>query len=298
MQRVIILSVIVLVIYADVLLVLNAYVDYILILSTEKIFNLKVKLYRRLIGSFVGALTSLAIFIPIKSEFISILIGIVTALIISAISFGVKNLRLMFKSCLVMYLMSCTYGGVMLIIWRITKNSSIVINNSIVYFNISPLFLIISTVVCYFILCIISKMFSRRRSLQTCTVDITLCGRCISLKGMIDTGNTLHDQLSGLPVIIIDSKSAYSLIGADLNKADTDTLLSLDLNGFRIIPLNSVIGGGSMPAFRPDNIMILIDGEYSFVKAYIAVSDTEFADGFSAVVGAQSIIDKEKLSCC
>ncbi len=286
------------IIYADVLIVLNAYVDYILILSTEKIFKSNIKLHRRILGAFVGSLTSLMIFVPIKSELISISVGIVSTVIISLICFGFKSIRLMIKACVVMYLLSCTYCGIMFLLWRITQNSSIVINNNVVYFDISPLFLIISTVICYVIVTFVSKLILRRQAISTCMLDITFGCVSVNLRGMIDTGNTLHDSLSGLPVIIIDKISGISIVGTDLNSADADTLLTLDLNGFRYIPCSSVAGSGCLPAFRPDSIILCMNGEYSFISAYIAVSDSTFADGFNAIVGAQTITDKETLLCC
>ncbi len=286
-----------LIIYADVLIVLNAYVDYILILSTEKIFKAEVRLYRRLLGAFTGALTSLVIFLPIKTEFVSFLLGIISAMLISSVSFGLKNIRIMLKCCFVMYALSCAYCGIMLLLWQLTQINGIIINNNIVYFNISPLFLILSTVVCYAVISFISKLLSRRRSIPACTVDITLGDKCLSLKAMVDTGNTLHDSLSGLPVIIIDNQSGLNLLGVDLNDIDTDTLIMLDLNGFRLIPCSSAVGKACLPAFRPDSLMLCVNNEYSFLKAYVAVSQAMLADGFSAIVGAQSITDKETMLC-
>lgn len=286
------------IIYADVLIILNAYVDYILILSTEKILKLKAKVWRRVLGAFVGALSSLSIFLPFDSNWLSALIGAATAAIIAFTVFGFRSFRGYLKCVGVMYALSCAYCGIMLMLWKLTGNDGIIINNGVVYFNISPLFLILTTVICYLFITIITKLISRHRALPVCTVDITVGSVSESMRAMVDTGNTLHDQLSGLPVIIIDKKSAQALLGADICTAGPDALLMLDLNGFRFIPCSSVLGKGCLPAFRPDSIMLCINGEYSFVKAYIAVSDNRFADGIHAVVGAQIIPDKETLTCC
>ncbi len=286
------------IIYADILIVLNAYVDYMLIYSAEKLFRHEIKLFRRLLGAFVGALTSLTIFIPIESDLISFSIGIISSILISIVAFGFKSVKITAKCCLTMYILSCTYSGIMFILWRITQNNSIIINNNIVYLNISPLFLIISTVVCYAVISFASRILSRRRSIPKCNVDITLGDHCVSLRAMVDTGNTLYDSLSGLAVIIIDEISAYSLLGVNLNEIDIDTLISLDLSGYRLIPCTTAAGKCCLPAFRPDNIMLSIDGEYSFIKAYIAVSNSKFSNEFSAIIGAHSITEKETLLCC
>ena len=287
-----------LIIYADVLIVLNAYVDYILILSTEKIFKYEIKLMRRVCGAFLGAATSLSIFIPIHSKLLSFSIGLVSSLLICVVCFGFKKLGLLIKSCTVLYILSCTYCGIMMLIWSVAQNDGIVINNNVVYFNVSPMFLIVCTVVCYFVISAVSKLLNKRRAMPTCKVDISVKDRSISLKGMIDTGNTLHDQLSGLPVIVINKRSGLNLLKTDLNTVDADGLIELGLDSFRIIPCSSAAGNGCLPAFKPDSIMMSVDGEYSFVNAYIAVSNTDFSEGFDAIVGAQFVTDKESLLCC
>ncbi len=287
-----------LIIYVDVLLVLNAYVDYLLILSTEKLLKHKAKFYRRICGAFFGAISSLSIFIPIKSEILSLLIGIASAVIISMIGFGTRSVILTLKSTLIMYLLTCAYCGVMYLLWHLTNSNAIVIHNSVVYFNISPLFLIISTIVCYFIISIATRIINKHKPIPYCTVDITQGDKCISLRSIIDTGNTLHETLSGLPVVIIDCSSGYKLLGENLNSIDTDTLILLGLNGFRLIPCSSAVGKGCLPAFKPDNIILCNNGEYSILTAYVAVSNSNFNNGYSAIIGAQSIADKESLLCC
>ena len=112
------------------------------------------------------------------------------------------------------------------------------------------------------------------------------------MRAFIDTGNTLRDSISGLPVIVIDSESCRQLLGDK-----TDALINCtgadDVRGFRLIPYNTVGGCGFIAAFRPDTVMMLKDDEYSFCKVFAAVSNSSFRDGYHAIVGSQIIDERE-----
>ena len=52
------------VVYADVLLLTNFYVDYLLLLATEKLSGATGRFWRRMLGGFVASLFSLTIYLP------------------------------------------------------------------------------------------------------------------------------------------------------------------------------------------------------------------------------------------
>ena len=58
------------VIYIDVLIIVNLFVNYFILLTTSKFLNLKLKLSRLILGEILGAIYSLYIFIPAPNTFI------------------------------------------------------------------------------------------------------------------------------------------------------------------------------------------------------------------------------------
>lgn len=274
-------------------MLLNLYVDYILILSVEKISHERLRFRRRFLGALVGAVMSLAIYIPYINAIVSALIGIVTSLAVTVAAFGFRSVRLYVRCAAMLYAASCIYAGINMMLWLVFRPVGITVNNSVVYFNVSPLLLIVSTLVCYCVLMIFRRVTRRNVAAgNDCTVDITYQDKSVHIRAFIDTGNTLRDTISGLPVIVIDSESCRQLLG---DKADEliNCTGSDGIRGFRLIPYNTVGGCGFVAAFRPDTVMVLKDDEYSFCKAFTAVSNSRFRDGYHAIVGSQIIDERE-----
>lgn len=75
------------------------------------------------------------------------------------------------------------------------------------------------------------------------TVLLSLRGRTTSFRALIDTGNRLHEPISGLPVLIAEA----SLL--------QDLLQSLHVP-FRSVAFGGLGGSGTVRCFRPDMVLI------------------------------------------
>jgi len=90
----------------------------------------------------------------------------------------------------------------------------------------------------------IMMSMNRRRLLSwEVTVLLSLHGRTVNFRALIDTGNRLHEPVSGLPVLIAEA----SLL--------QDFLHSLQVP-FRSIAFGGLGGNGSVQCFRPDMVLI------------------------------------------
>ena len=85
------------VIYIDVLIIVNLFVNYFILLTTSKFLNLKLKLSRLILGEILGAIYSLYIFIPEPNLFISILIKLFMSIIMVAVSFEFRTIQQFLK---------------------------------------------------------------------------------------------------------------------------------------------------------------------------------------------------------
>ena len=86
------------IIYLDILLALNLFVNYFILLSVAKFLYLKIKRLKLILGALVGAVFSLYIFLPEQSLVFSLFIKILMAIIIIGSSFGFKNPKFLKKS--------------------------------------------------------------------------------------------------------------------------------------------------------------------------------------------------------
>ncbi len=106
-------------------------------------------------------------------------------------------------------------------------------------------------------------VFSRRVKLADqarVQVSLTLGARRSEFVALVDTGNSLTDPISAMPVMVICPHAAAPLLGANAALLELDAVAFVEtaadipeLRGrLRLIPYSAVGGGGVLAAFRPD----------------------------------------------
>lgn len=201
-------------VYADILIITNFIVDYFLLDITGKIVRRVPSLIRSILSAFFASLTSLLIFLPEQNRFLQLIIRISASLLICFVCFGFTSLRRFLFTSAVFCAVTFCYAGAMMALWYIFKPYGMAINNSVVYFDISPLFLIVFSVAGFLIFTVISSVFTRRsHTAKTCTVTLCLGQNRADFLGFIDSGNSLSDVFLHRPVIIADRKKATAVFG-------------------------------------------------------------------------------------
>lgn len=261
-------------VYIDVLFCVNLIINYCILLAVSKYSKVVPKHFRIILGSLFGAACSIIIFLPEFNVFLNLIIKVVIAAVIVFITFGRQNLKLFIKKVATFFFISFCFCGLMIAIWFIFTPKNMTIHNSVVYFNISPIIMIISSVVCYFILRFFSKLSGRETpNLEVCKIKIINNGKYSEIYGKVDTGNTLVEPFSNAPVIVADRKSINSVLPqsviACLHNYNLKDVDSDETESIRFIPFNSVGGNGLLPSFEPEELYI--NNEIYHGKAYIAV---------------------------
>ncbi len=277
------------VVYADILLTVNLIVDFILLKITLKILKITPKTVRLVLASFIGATFSLYIFLPQSPTLIELLVQFLMsgALILICIGFG--TFKRFIKAVTTLFCVTLIYGGSMIALWQLFKPSGMVINNSVVYFNISPIILIVSTVVGYFLYIIFSKLFTvSSKTAKRCNVTLYALGKSVGLTAIIDTGNSLTDILSNSEIIIVDLSIAKTLF-CEIN-IENDPLLA---TRYRTIPCHTISGNSIMEGFRCDiGEIYLEDKTITLNNPIIAISKTPIKEDYSAILNPK-ILDLE-----
>ena len=152
-------------IYIDTLIFSNIIIDYLLLSITTKILKINYKLYRIILGSLFGGISSLTILLPWGNFLFNFVVKLTIISITILISFGYINKITFGKRTFVLFLITSLFSGLILFMLSIIKSDFIMMKNNIVYFNISPILLIIFTTISYFILSIIEKIRIDRKDL-------------------------------------------------------------------------------------------------------------------------------------
>ena len=244
-------------IYIDVLITVNIFIDFFLILCTKKFLNIKASMLRMIIGSICGGLLSIiALFPPLKFG-INILIDIATASIIIAVTFGFCEIKNFVRRTIVYFSFSFSFCGIMIFIYSSFKPKGMEIYNDVIYFNISPFVLIILTLACYYILNIIKRLTKGVSGGGTCNVEICVKKKHYSFCAKIDSGCNLKEPFSGDYVIITEHKII--------------DYYSPEEFSVRLIPFESLGGKGILKGFKPD--MVIIDGKELADSVYIGICE-------------------------
>lgn len=278
------------IVYVDVLIVLNLFVNFFILKLTAHICKDGYKTFRIISGSLVGALFSLYIFLPSSHTVVEVAFRLAMSGVITVISFGFDTLKSLIRRISVFFAASFIYAGCMLGVWYLFKPNRLAINNGIVYVDISPLVLIVATVVSYLVLSVI-RFFSVKQAFsgKRCKLIIIKGERKIDVTALVDTGHSLSDSLSDRPVIIIDTPTATKLF---------DTVPTLEavskggdvIKGFRMIPYSSVGGHGLLPAFEPDILKAEIDNKSIEInRPLLAISKEPLGEDYRAIISPDSL---------
>lgn len=177
------------IIYIDGLLFLNFYLDFLLLLTVVVILKKNVKIFRIVLGAFIGSLTILVLFFKIGSLEL-FFIKIYLSFIMCIVCFGYKSLRGFFIDIGCFYMVSILLGG---FLYFLNINFSYA-HNGIIFFNkgfsISILFLIIISPIILYLYVRQIKLF-KQRMIYSFKTNIYIGNKILNLNGYLDSGNTL-----------------------------------------------------------------------------------------------------------
>ncbi len=249
------------VIYLDVLILINLYVTYFQILAVSVFTHRKTVWYRKLSAAGIGAVASLSIFIPQEMVLTLTLLKIFLCALIAFVAFGYTGFRAYAVSVLFLMLVSFVFSGLMLCVWLFAAPMKMLFINGTVYFGIDTMTIILSTCVAYGVVRIIRYILDKNGKTDgKYTVIIKNNGRECRLSALADSGNGMVDCFSGLPVIVCRrdmcadvSPPAIEMIENNSDISDIGTQM---IKGVRIMPFSTVGKGGLICMFKAESVVI------------------------------------------
>lgn len=191
-----------LVIYIDVLLVVNLYINYFLVRGTSLMLRRKVSPRRVILASAVGAVGSLLILVPDLNPILCVLIKIALGIGITFAAFGRQNKIDFLISSLSFLVVSFIFGGAMTALWNIAAPAGIFVRNGTAYFDIPIIAAALFTAALYGGFRVFRAIIDRRKPQSHAVVRIRNGAAEVTLDGLADTGNSLRDSFTGKPVVI------------------------------------------------------------------------------------------------
>ena len=269
------------IVYADVLIFLNLIINYFLLLAVSKILKKTPKTRWLVLSAFVGALSSLYIFLPQTSFLIETLFKIAVSMFMTIIAFGFKGVKAYIKSVLLLFGVTVGFGGLMYAIWLTFSPNGMVINNSVVYFDISLIALIGFTVAGYIIFSILYRVFSKTATFaERCDITLFANEKSVKVTAIVDTGNSIEDAFSMGEIIIVDKSVAIKLFECEDFQINFKTK-----SRYRMLPCATVSGTDVLEGLRCDRAEVKYKNQsITLNRPILAISKTPLPDGNDAII--------------
>ncbi len=276
-------------VYVDVLVIINVYINYGILLMTCFFRKVPPERLKILFASLLGGVYSLVILTDISDILIS-LSRIPALLVMTSVAFGYKSGKEYIKSVFSFFGVNLIFAGTMFMLWFLICPDNMYYNSGIVYFGIDAFTLVMLTVCAYFLIRLISVLTkSKIPRTFSYTVKIYAFGKEFSCRGFYDSGNSLCDPFSGegVTVVYIDVfKGAVSKdVFTDFENMDIDA-------GIKLLPVKTLSGTKLLPSLRVDRIQIKgLERNLILERPVIALSEDKIHGGEYGALLYSSVFD-------
>ena len=264
------------VLYIDLWFCLNLLCDYLLCLLTARAAALCLKRPRYALAALFGACYACVVYLPALVFLALPGWKLLAGALMAWIAFGAEAHPM--RCILLFFAVSASFGGTLL---ALSGGRSL---------RLSLHDLLLSFLLCYGIGALLFRCHALLQNRQIRTVRVEHGGKSASFPALLDTGNTLHDPVSGAKVVIASPHALEGILRenaplfAALGPVELQELSAQipELSGrLRLLSYSAVGGSGLLPAFRPERLFI--DGQEQ--RDYlIAVSPQTVGDGFDAII--------------
>lgn len=283
------------VIYVDTLFLLNAVVDYLLLLAAARLAGEPLKRLRFGVGAGLGGLYAVAIFLPGMAFLNHPFCRIASAVLMLLAAYG--GSRRLLRQGIIFFALTCAFGGGVVAIGMMGRQGLALGNSGVFYSSLDLKIVLLSAAVCYVVLTIAFQRIGKHSTLsgELLPARLVLGERAVELTALVDTGNTLTDPVSGRPVMVAEGESLGNLFPGECRPGPEDlrdptgaiTRLGAGVwkGRFSLLPYRAVgVDRGLLLALRVDRVML---GGKDRGPLLVALSPTPVSDGggYRALVG-------------
>ena len=243
-------------VYIDVLLAVNLYLTFLLLLAAEKLSRTRYGRGRRAAASLLGAVSSLTVLLP-PAPWPVLLAGRGgIALAIVFVASGERRWRPLFLQTLFFFAAGALLAGgtLLLALWR---PDYFAVRGGVVYMNLDVWTLLAATTLAYAALWLAGRIRARRGELSRFRLHLSAPGGRVTVSAAVDTGNSLREPFSGAPAAVARYGAVERALPPEVRE-NVPALLSgvpLDrlppMKGIRLIPGRTVNGSALLPAYGP-----------------------------------------------
>lgn len=266
-------------VYIESVIIDNFFVTFLIALLSFRVISVKVSYARTIIASIIG--TVVAVFYPFMKvpNFLLILIKLTLGILLSFILFYKKANVL--KGGGAFLLITALFGGAMFAIGFIIYAD---INKALTLpaTNIPIGIIIAGALLIYFFL---RKVIMRKKRIADASsyifnAELDIFNKTVKGRAFLDTGNRLYDEVSGLPIIVLNIKMALEILDSGKLAALLENRgeeISKDAHYIKYNTVGSKTN--KILVLKPDEIRLYLGKDEHIIKdVVVGLSMSKFSD--------------------
>lgn len=271
------------VIYADVLVAVNYFVSYLMLRGCSRLSGIPLSRRRNVVGALVGGLAALTAFLPLQGFWAGLACRGVSGLAMVLTAWPGRSRKEVLRLLLLLLTVSFLFAGLVVAWCFLFPKSPVFLIGPNLYFHLSPVTLLVTVTAAYLALELLQRLRSRGRCRSMVSqAELARGGSRVSLRLLRDSGNTLVEPFSGLPVAVCCFSAVSGLLTEGERSWFGQGAAAEGLPcGMRLVAYRSVGAEGLLGAFRPDSLVLWEEGKACDCAAWVAVcpADMPGCDG-------------------
>lgn len=281
------------IVYVDILVLVNGVIGAFLLRCTARLCGCRAEGWRFLLGSAAAGLSSLILLLPPLPDAVLWLLKLGSAALIVLAAFPWQGARWYLRALFWYAALNILLSGVVFAALYYGALGNIETNNLTLYFNVSPLTLIVCVTAVYLAMRLCLFAFGKPAGHPTAPFSAWFGRWEVTGTALLDTGFSVRDPVSGEEAFMLSRPAVDRMLPPEL-AAKLDTYFSsgqLDAP-LRLVPTQTAAGMRLLPAVRADRLLLRRQGALRAQACTLAVFTPEQLGGgqFSAVLAAKGIL--------
>ena len=276
-------------VYADLYFLVNASMDLLCLLITSTLLHRRTRRWRALLGAALGGVYAVAALVLEMGGAWGLLCDAAAALAVCGAVFAGRGSRpsALLQAAAVFALTSVLMGGVMTALFAWLNRLQLPLE-SLQGDGLSVWMFALLAAVSGVLTLRGGRFLGRSRRTRSVTLLVTLFGKTVSLRAMVDSGNLLRDPVSGRSVIVVEREKLRPVLPPAFFREGRRWIPDHDTaRRVRLIPAQTATGPGMLTAFLPEALTVT-DRHGSLPSDYL-LAPVELggrAQGFDALIPA------------
>lgn len=259
-------------IYLDVVFLENIVMNYLILLVAAKFSKRKTSSLRLFLGALIGALYVVVLIIPGMKAYYTTLAKFALSLVIVAVVFSPEKVGAFLKTLAMFYVSTFIFAGAAFAFLYLNHSGGFVQNGIIhVFWRSKWTMLFLSIITAGIVVRVFWEVLQYKFVKEKLLIPLKIFfeSKRIDLAALVDTGNSLHDPITNMPVIIVEFRAIREILPKEIQSIfdeskenDLNSITKVVSNSkwfsrFRLIPFTSLgKENGMLIGFKPDYIEI------------------------------------------